>query len=225
MDIGRYLKIKSDKSAVFTGNEAIATISRRYENYKLLFVADTVRTLGIFDLEIDGHKVGFMLPASIDMCPSKVEDIKIDDENYVKCTFNKGDTFMVDTRVVQSANLAYTIFAEFVEKGKMPKFMKYEDYAFIFDTVQDVTGIKIPANHVTFEIIYAFLSRKHDDYTVQYRHTDMKKPNMFLRLSDTAHASFSVTSKLVSSYLSDGINAAIVNEAENESKLEELLRQ
>lgn len=225
MKMDTYFKFKQDKSVVFIGNKATVTISKRFENYKLLFIANTIRTIGVFDLEVDGKQVGMLLPAVIDMCPSNVTTIKKDSEDFVVCTFNKGDTFIRDSRVVRNPSLAYIIFAEFIEKGKIPDFLAYEDYAYIFDTVQNVTGIKIPANHVVFEIIYAFLSRKHDDYTKQYRHTDMKKKHMFLRLSDTAHATSSVTAKLVSGYLADSINAAIVNESENESKIEEILRQ
>lgn len=225
MKLKDFFKFKADKSIVFVGKKLVVKISKRYENYKLLSVKETVKTIGIFEIELDGKKSGMLLPAIIEMCPTSTSFITEGTEEYVLCTFEYGDTFIKDRRLVKNSHLAYVVFTEFVEKGKMPDFLKYEDYAFTLDTAQQVCGLKIPADHVAFEIIYSFLSRKHDDYTKMYRHTDMKKPPMFLKLSDVAHASTSVTAKLISSYLSDSMNAAIVNESENESKLEELLRQ
>ena len=225
MNTKDYFKFKTDKSVVFVGKTATIKISKRFQNYKLLEIKDTIKTLGIFDMEVDGNTVGMMLPAVIEMCPSETKFMTEGSDDYVICTFNHGDTFIKDRRVVKDPHLAYVLFSEFVEKGKIPSFLSYGDYAFIFDIAQKVCGLKIPANHVAFEIIYAFLTRSTDDYTKQFRYTDMKKDPMFLRLSDIAHASTSNTAKLISSYLSDSMNAAIVNESENESKLEELLRQ
>jgi len=225
MKLSEQFKFKQDKSVVFIGKELEVIISKRFENYRLLSVKDTVTTLGIFELVMDGKKSGMLLPAVIEMCPSTSTTIINNGNECVSCIFKQGDVFIKNTNVVRNKHLAYVIFTEFVEKGKMPDFLKYADYAFIFDIIQDICGLKIPSNHVAFEIIYAFLSRKHDDYTKMYRFTDMKQPPLFLRLADSAHATSSVTAKLVGSYMSDAINAAIVNESENESKLEELLRQ
>ena len=225
MNIRDAFKFKADKSVVFVGKELTVKISKRYENYQLLTVKDTVRSLGIFEMFTEGASSNLFLPAVIEMCPSDTATMTQGSDEYVVCTFKQGDTFIKDRRLVRNPQLAYVIFTEFVEKGKMPEFLTYKDMAFIFDVAQKVSGLNIATNHVAFEIIYSFLARKHDDYTKLYRLTDMKKPPLFLRLTDTAHATSSVTAKLVSSYLADSINAAIVNESENESQLEELLRQ
>jgi len=225
MKLSDQFKFKSDMSIVFVGKTLEVRISKRFENYRLLSVKDTVNTIGIFEMSIDGIKAGMLLPAVIEMCPSATTTVTHNGDECVLCTFNQGDVFIKNRRVVRNKHLAYVIFTEFVEKGKIPDFLSYADYAFILDIAQDLCGLKIPSNHVAFEVIYAFLSRKHDDYTTMYRFTDMKQPPLFLRLADSAHATSSVTAKLIGSYMSDAINAAIVNESENESKLEELLRQ
>lgn len=225
MKTSEYFKLKTDKSIVFVGDKLTVKISKRFENYKLLMIKETVKTIGIFQMQIGDKKSGFLLPAVVEMCPSYTSIVTENGETYVECTFEHGDIFIKDKRVVKNAHLAYVVFTEFVEKGKMPDFLSYQDYAFILDIAQNICGIKIPAEHTVFEIIYAFLSRKHDDYTKMYRHTAMDKPPMFLRLSDTPHASTSVTAKLIGNYLADSVNAAIVNESDGESKIEDLLRQ
>ena len=225
MSMNKLFKFKTDKTVVFVGKNLVVKIPKRFENYKLITIEDTVKSIGVFDMEADGKKAGMMLPAVIELCPSNIDIVTEDGADYVMCTFNHGDTFIANTNIVRNPHLAYVLFTEFVEKGKMPSFLSYQDYAFVLDIAQDISGLRIPADHVTFEVIYAFLARKYDDYTKMYRLTDMKKPPLFLRLSDTAHATTSVTAKLIGSYLGDSINAAIVNEAENESNVEELLRQ
>ena len=102
--------------------------------------------------------------------------------------------------------------------------MTYDNLAFLFDIVKRITGCSLPAEHATFEMIYAYLARAKNNLKMSYRHTSMNEPPVFLKLKDVPHAASSTTAKLIGSYLNDSIASSMVNAAEDTSDIEELLR-
>jgi len=223
--LNKYLTYNADNSITFIGSDLTIKITKRFENYGMLSIGDNVQALAIFELCVDGGPSrGFFLPAKITMIPSEITEITENGQSFYKLIFKKGDTFIKSRRVVKNGQIAYIVFAEFVEKGYCPNFISYEHRAFLFDIVQQVTGTRIPAEHAMFEIIFAHLSRDRKNVYMTYRLTDMKDTPLQLALKDVAHATTSVTAKLVGGYLSDALTVATVNHADNISPIEELLR-
>lgn len=223
MDLNKHLTKKGNQVIVTKGPITIL-IPRSYEKYKRLTVTDEVDTLAMFEITIDGETKGFFASASVIMKPSVVEYVTDSGQEYLKCTFTEGDIFFKSTAVVKNSNIAYIVFSEYIEKGQIPRFMNYNDLAFLFDTVKRLTGCSIPAEHATFEMIYAHLSRNRNNLKVPYRLTTMNEPPLFLKLKDVPHAATSTTAKLIGSYLNDSIATSMVNAAEDQSDIEDLLR-
>lgn len=223
MDLNKHLTKKNDQVIVTKGPITIL-IPRSYEKYKRLTITDEIDTLAVFEITIDGETKGFFASASVVMKPSVVEYVTEGGQEYVKCTFTEGDIFLKSTSIVKNPNIAYIIFSEYIEKGQIPRYMKYNDLAYLFDTVKRMTGSSIPAEHAAFEMIYAHLSRDKKNAKVPYRLTDMGEPPLFLKLKDIPHASTSTTAKLIGAYLNDSINVGVVNAAEDKSDIEDLLR-
>lgn len=223
--LNKVLQYHQDGRINFTGTSMTVKVSKRFETYGMLSVTETVHTLAIFEIQIDGGEPkGFFLPATIEMVPSDVVYVTEDGRDFALLTFKKGDLFMKSNRVVKRPYLAYVIFTEFVEKGYIPSFINYEQRAFLFDIVQEITGSSIPAEHAVFELIFAHLNRDEDNVQIPYRLTDMKKPPVQLGLKDVAHATTSTTAKLSGGYLADSLTVALLNNNENTSPIEELLR-
>ena len=173
MDLNRYTKREKD-SVIVTTDKLIVYISRRFEKYMMLKVTDNVSALAIFEISVGGESAGFFLPAVVDMKPSRVDFVTINGNDFAMCTFSKGDTFIENVNVVQNANIAYVVFEEFIDGGKFPSFMRYDDLAFIFDIVKKITASSIPAEHSTFEMIYAYLARDPKNFKTMWRLTPMK---------------------------------------------------
>ena len=213
------------KEVKFTGDRLDVYIPRRYENHDSLTVRDTILTLGIFDMVINNSiHVGYYLPAYIGMIPSEVDDVSYQGEPCVKATFYKDDIFIKNTNVVRNQGIVYIIFKEFVSLGKQPSFISYRDSAFMFDSAQKVCGVKFPVDHVIFEILFSHLYRDLDQVTIPYRNTDMTKIPVRIPLTAVAHATTSTTAKLVGSYFENGVNSALVNQSDESSDIENLLR-
>ena len=112
------LKKFSQKDAnspvIFTGDKCVVTILQKLENYECLKVADSVTTLGVFDMEVDGIQSGCFLVARVEMFPSDITNVVIDNKSYVQLTFKKGDVFMKTTKFVVEEKLAFFIWLEYI---------------------------------------------------------------------------------------------------------------
>ena len=189
-------------------------------------LTNIVSTLAIFDMVINGSiESGYLLPATITIIPTDIEYTQWNGSRHVKLTLTKGDVFMKTTSVMRDTGMTYVIFYEFIYGGKTPKFMTYEDNVFIFDVMEEVTGINFRTSHSIFEMLTAMLTRDQDIVSLQYRLTDMKKPPRTIPLSMVSHAALSATGKIVGSYMELGIDSALVNQSENNNSIEDLLRK
>ena len=222
------LKKFSQKDAnspvIFTGDKCVVTILQKFENYECLKVADSVTTLGVFDMDVDGIESGCFLVARVEMFPSEVDNVVIDNKPYVQLTFKKGDVFMKTTKFIVEEKLAFYIWLEYIKYGNTLKAMTYQDQAFIFDKIRQTSGITFPVDHVVYESIFSYLSRSANDPNVQYRNSGLKGDFMRIQLNDVAHAARSTQARIVGAYMKDGINAALDNPNTMNSPIEDLLR-
>lgn len=223
MDLNRILNKDKNRLVCMVDNITVY-ISRNFEKYKMLTIGDDVSALAIFEIVVGNESRGFFLPAAVKMKPSVVSFETVDGTDFVKCEFHKGDTFIDDTTVVQNANIAYIVFEEFIDGARIPKFMRYDNLAFIFDIIKRITGSSIPAEHAAFEMIYAYLSRNPKNVREMWRLTNMNGSPKYFKLKDVPHVAVSTTSKLISAYLNDSIASSMVNASEDNSDIEELLR-
>lgn len=220
-----FKKDPKTKRVIFTGDKLDIFIPKRYETYKCLVIEDSIFTLGIFDMVInDTIKTGFSLAAHISIHPSSIDTTTRDGEPYVVATLVKGDVFMKTTEVVKNPQLAYVIFKEFIYIGNRPNYISYDDTAFIFDGVQQISGINFHVDKVVFEIMFSQLFRDQDDITKIYRLTDMKRPPIALPLRAVAHAATTTSAKLIGSYFGDCVNSALINQNHDPNELENILR-
>lgn len=223
-DMQKYFKTIGDE-VIFTGKTLEVFIPKRYENHDMVLVQDIVKTLGIFEMLIDGTiKKGFLLPALITMMPHETYTTNIEGIDYYVAKFITGNKFMASKTILKQGHIAYFMFLEFVSLGNLPSFLSYDETAFLFDRAVSICGVKLDFNHSIFEMIFAHLFRDSKDLTKKYRHTAMKNPPTFIELRSVTWGTDSTTSKLVGSYLGDGLNSALVNQADQPSELENLFR-
>lgn len=211
---------------VFTGNKLEIHIPMRYAQNNLLTVADIVETLAIFSMIVDDkHKFKLMLPCVIKMNPSQTYRETIDDIDYLICVFTTGDKLLTTRTVLKQPHIAVYMYQEFISLGHLPKFLDYNSNAFLFDTAVSVTDIKLNIPHSIYELIIAFCSRDPDNLFTKYRFTDMKKQPTFIGTSSIAFGPESTTAKLIGAYFNDGVDSALINAADKQSDLEDLLRK
>lgn len=223
-----YLVPTKDNAGYVTGKNNIRVyVPCRYEIHGILSVGNKVNCLGIFEAEVDGEKIPyyFRLPAMMSMHPSGVSKVRLHgDIPYYRFDFRPGDIFMESMTIIKQDFILFAMFIEFIRMGNVPPFMTYDDFSTMFDSAQVTCGATLQVPHAILEIIIAFCARDRDNLTVKYRHTDMKKPLVFLALKDTTHIRDTTTPKLMGSHLMNGINNALVNQSTQRSELEDILR-
>lgn len=225
--VKKYFKLDaSKKKLIFTGNKLVVHIPKRYEVYGLLDIGNTITTMGIVNLIInDKEQAGLMLLALLEMEYSEnLEEVEINGLTYLVVTLHKGDVFMNKTQVIQTGNIAYAMFIEFISLGKLPYFIDHDNSAFLFDSSGPMTGSKLDVEHVIFELICAHLSRDPDNIDKFYRHTNMKKPSKRIMLRSVAHGPESTTAKLLGSYFGDGLTSALTADPTDQHSIEDMLR-
>ena len=216
---------KERKEVVFTGDTCKVYIPKLYENYGLCEISNVTQTLGIFEVEInDTIRKGYVLPAIITMDPSDVSFVTLDDIPYNVLHFENGDIFITSTSYIKSSYILGVLFKEYIELGHIPKFIKYDKAATLFDTILQTTGVKLDLNPTTFEMILAFIHRTRDNLLQQYRYSNFTTNPVVIPLRNISFGPESTTAKIVGSYMEDGLNSAIVNQAEKHSDLEDFLR-
>lgn len=227
MDYRKYfVKDHKTKQVRFMGKRLDVYIPKRYKNHGSLVVQETIITLGIFEMVIDETiTVGYMLPAHIGMVPTETAEVSYKGQPCVHAVFYTNDLFIKSTEVVKNQGIAYVLFKEFVDLGKQPDFISYQQSAFMFDGIQRVSGVRFPVDHAIFEIIFSHLYRDLDQVTIPYRNTEMVKAPIRIPLSAVAHAATSTTAKIVGSYFDNGVNSALVNQADEPSSIENILRR
>lgn len=213
-----------DSPVIFTGDKCVVTILQKLENYECLSIKDTVTTLGVFDMEVDGVLSGCFMAARVEMMPSEIETITVDGKGYVVLTFHKGDVFFKTTKCVVEDKLPFYVWLEYIKYGNVLKSMSYYEQAALFDRMRISSSMSFPVDHVVYETIFAHLSRDPNDFTVPYRNTDMKGDFMRIQLSDVAHSARSTSGRIVGSYFKDGVNSALNSPSEASSPVEDLLR-
>lgn len=225
MEYGKYFKENKNNSITFVGDKLEILIPKRYEQHGCLEITEEVKTLSIFDMIInDTIHCGYFLPAHIYIIPTNVENVLIGNKQHIKLTLFKGDVFIKNINIVKNPQIAFVVFYEFIFLGNTPKFIDYDKSAFLFDSVQEICGINFRSNRVVFEIMSAHLYRTEQDLMKPYRLTDMRKKPIAIPLRSVNHAATSTSSKIIGSYYSAAINSSLVNQADEPSKVEDLLR-
>lgn len=211
---------------IFTGDTCIVKIQEKLEALGCVTIADTVKTLGVFDMEVDGVVSGMILVAHIEMKPSDIETVEENGSKIIKLTFHRGDTFMVSTNTVKDERLAFYVWMVYVKFSNQFAAFNYDDQAIIFDRIMNTCGISFAGvDHSVYEMIFAHLSRDMNDINVPFRNTDMKGECFRISLNDVTHTSRSTSARVIGSWFSDGINSALVTPNTSNSLVEDLLRQ
>jgi len=188
----KYFTQQPDGALIFNGGRLVIQIpSYFYSNGVTNVNQTTVETLGIFeglifddpdedDMTKYSHKFTSKLPANVIMKPSHINEASrivedVENETVVKETsidliFLKGDTFIVNTAIVQDLDVSDKYIAILLG-AHMPKTIGYEELATIWQQCAAINGSgDLSSNFATFELICMNLTRDPKDYTVLFRH-------------------------------------------------------
>ena len=222
----KYFKRDDAKRTItFIGNTLEVRIPKRFETYRMLEVTDVIKALGIVDLIIDEKfQCCLNILGRITIVPSRYEDIVLDDIPYLVAHLNHGDIFIKDVNLEKADKVIYTVFCEFITRGKPIYTFSYDNLALVFDRVKQFASKGLGVDRSVFELVISHISRKQDDLFKQYRYTDMKEPPVFIDLNNFSLAPTTTSSRMMGSYFDDGLTASLLTTNKDSTPFENIIR-
>lgn len=224
-EIDRFFKVEKDK-IVFIGDTCEIFIHHRFQkNWGVVEVGENLKTIGQFRVLINKKiNFGMNICGVIEMHPCDVEKVTIDEVQYIKATFKKGNVFIGNRRIIRNVKLLYAIFIEYLSLGRMPEYMDYESANFFLDDAAEQVNVNFGTYHTISEMLMAHLYRDREKTTKFYRLTPMKNPPIFIPLRSVSRAPVSTEGKIIGSYEKEGLNAAMLDESDVLSPISERMR-
>lgn len=225
-DIDQFFEYNAEtKEMIFTSETLTIIIPKRYEVYNHLFISDTIKTIGVFDMIIDDtYHAGLMMFANIEIEADDIGQIMVGTTQYITLNLVKGSRFICNTERIADGSIVYSLWMEFISRGKLLYNIDYNTLSRLFDQSKLMCGMNIDVDHVIFEVIYSHLCRNPSNLAIQYRHTDFSQDFRFIPLTSVGYSTTSTTSKLLGSYFGMSMNSALIQTNETRTPLEDLLR-
>jgi hypothetical protein len=185
--------------------------------------------VGIFGIVVeDKYYAVSRCCAIVALDPSITNIIEIDGMNYMEFLCQKGDVVIENLNVIKISTLAYRIFAEICEKGKVPWYLDYDDLTLLFDTALEHANFNIGSDAAIMEMINSSLGRDPSDKTKFYRHMNKKGAKSkasFVGLNSIAYGATNTTAKLLGAYFQEGMTSSLITKSERTESIEEILRK
>lgn len=202
----------------------------RFVEHDLAYIGIDNYTVGIYALTVDDHYYCVSsVCAMVNIDPSNINVVKINDDDYYEFVFNPGATVLKSTSLVKADILVYKIYDEIFSKAAIPWYLSYDDLGKLFDTARYHAGANIGANQEITELIVSIIARNPKDRTKYYRTVintlaDLKtNPPCYIPLRSVTYAATNTTNKLAGSYMQLGIVSALVSPSTRVERLESLL--
>ena len=207
-------------------------IPERYLHIQpLAKIEDKVTILGIFGIVFDDRYYAVSKACTlIQTVPSTINVVTIEDEKYLEVHYEKGDILIFDTNPVRIGTLVYRINNEILSNGNVPWYLDFDDLGTLYETANALAKVNFKVDNAIKEMLVANMARHPDDPIKLYRHQltskdyTQKVSPIFIGQSSVAYMTTNTTSKLMGSYLNEGITSALVTQSENNEIIEDLLR-
>lgn len=230
-DLVKSMLVKNKSNQIFCKVDCKIQVPVRYSAVDLGQVGLDTYILGLFPIILDsGDYTVCNVNAFVELNPSKVSTVTIDDVEYHEFFFEKETVIIKNTSLVKRESLMYSMFSEFIFKGKIPWFVEYNDLGKLFDTADSHAGSKINKNLEVIEFIASLITRSKNDRSKYIRNTaklysDFTLDKLaYVPLSSIFYSVTNTVNKLSGSYFNDGVTSALVNPTTNVEKIEKILR-
>lgn len=203
---------------------------KRYLNGKLGNLDERFNTVAMFAVVLEDGSWDFHSACSIiPLTPKTSSLVKINQVDYYELGWEAGDVICPNLNLVQRSNLAFEIYDEFITKTRLPPYMDSIDHSNLLDSLQPFTGVDLGANFALLRIYNATTSRNPKDRTQPARELYEKQSDFHMMevdriaLRSVAYVADNTSSRLLGSYLAQGLNSALVNPSENIEEIEQIL--
>ncbi len=224
-------KLKDSKESILVNETLYVYYPKRFEDIHIATIATNVKMVSIFILADAKNNYAFInIPLIVDINPSSIEDVMVGDALYTKLTLNKNDALISNKKVIKDGSFIFTLYDEFIVKGKVPFYMEYESLVDLFLSSGKFNGAKIGDNPSGIEAMVSVIARDKKDLNKFIRTSSLDLNKLtntdiaFIGLTDVNHGLSTNIAKLTGAYLNDGITSILVNDNLIETEIEKYYR-
>ena len=230
-----YIKdlIKDNGDIYITKKDLLVVFPQRFVDKEFTILGTQSLVLGIIaiiDPEANKYAV-LKIPGRLEMQPTEIDTMAIDDVPYYSLYFEKGMDFITNKKVIKEGNFLFDMFDNFLIKGKIPWYLEYQDLIDIFTKIGKFTGSKAGSNPLVYEILTAVIARWKEDKKVQFRNYvnqvgKIEKDELtWVGLENIWYSYSSTVNKLAGSYMELGLVSSILDPEKEVSDIEHVLRE
>lgn len=166
----------------------------------------------------------------IGISPSTTKIIKDGENSYYEFGFDPYTEVINNVNVVMDDTLPYQMYREFIQMGRVPPYLNYEQQAGLFDSVLELCGVSLGAKESILSMIASSVFKDPNDLRRSYAFAlksieDMRRVRPALvPFRDVQFGTTNTTARLMGSYPDLAVTSALVNPSERLEDMEELLR-
>lgn len=203
---------------------------KHYVDGKLGSMDDKFNPVGIFAIVSGDSYAVHNVSAFFPLTPSATTILKIDEVDYYKLSWQPGEVICPNTLLVMKKNLAFEVFNEFVDKGRVPPYFNKTDFNEVTMNFDIYCGVNLDSDASIISGYGADTLRDPKDLTRPlrelYRTQDDMENMQGVRvpLSSIAFNADNTSARLFGgSYFGDGTMSALVNRSEEPQVMEQVL--
>lgn len=239
MDISRLKRdpVKVNSNLIERGDELVTKVPckilvpARFIERGLGSLEPEVYVAAIFALVMEDSYYGVTLaPSMMRLTPTDVNQITINEEEYIELIFPKGAVVCPQLNLVVRNEMVYYVYNELTSKGNYPWYMDDDDLTMPYENADEFCGVRVGSNHSIMQMVAASCTRVSADKAIQYRHAvktmaDISKVvHVNIPLRSIIWGPTNTFARAIGPYFKEGLTTALVNPSERSEPIEEMLR-
>jgi hypothetical protein len=204
-------------------------LPKRFVNCGLASIDDEIFIHGTYALIVEECYAVSNVTAMVNICPTRILDLVIDEVDYYDFWFEPGDKVIGNLNVIKRDSLIFTLLEELIIKANIPWYMSYDDLGKLFDLAKDYAASNVGELSEIIEFIVSLVSRKPNDRIHYYRTLKpelMKEKSIlpeYIPLTNVFYAATNTVNKLAGNYFNNGIISSLITKTNQIEHLESLL--
>jgi len=224
--------LKDVGGKLYTNTDMDIYFPKQYEAKNFAFISNDVNVMGYYIIVIGDSYGVSLVPGMINLSPDSINTVIIEGDECHKLHFPAKSMVISNTEIVMNNNYLFFIYDVFIARGNMPWFMKlrYQYILDIFKYGQYYTGTKLGHNTNIIHMVLTSIVRDVTNTGRFFRQTlnsraDMDKKFLTVPFRNISYTATNTVTRLIGSYMDDGINSALTDPTERVEVVEALLRE
>lgn len=215
---------EQEDNSVYTDVECRIYFPKRWEGTPLAQMDDEeIYVLAMFILVVGNKYTWFNGAALMNLKPSSIASVFIDDVECTEFTFLPGDVVIGNLNLAQDNTLPYYIGEIIVNKGNVVPYLTEDDFLQLLITCDYFAGLKLP-NYAYVVLYLSHVIRLKRDKSLLARAGKEGEEITFIPFNNVMYATNNTMAKFNGANLDEGIQGALVYPSKEASNIEKMLR-